>query len=130
MVDRYELWRKEEAEGFYNFSDFERALFYTLRNGEHNYIYEFKLFLAEATEHIATQLVPIYRRIVLAQEVDEIVDLTTHPRFLVRTAANQKIDLLEGRCLRIEKIYLFPPKWPTRAWNAPRGRLRGIPTGP
>ena len=127
MIDRYKLWRKEDPKGVFDFSEFERKLFLVLGQESYNFIYQFKLYLAEATEHIAVQLAPLYQRIVLATNPQELVDLTTHPRFLVRTAAVQKIDYLEGRPLRFEKVTLNPPRWPQNAWNAGRQRLRGIP---
>jgi hypothetical protein len=127
MGDTYRLWRKEDPVGIYDLSAFERALFAKLGQEDYNYIYQLKLFLTEATEHIAVELVPLYTRIVLAKSPDDILDLTTHIRLVVRFAALQKIDLLEGRPIRVEKIILNPPRWPDRAWNAPRGRLRGIP---
>lgn len=127
MVDRYQLWRRSDPVPVLDLSEFERRLFRVLGQEDYNYIYQFKLFLADATEHIAVQLVPIYQRIVLATAPEQLLDLTTHPRFLVRTAAAQKIDFLEGRPLRKEKVFLNPPRWPQNAWNQGRHRLRGIP---
>lgn len=127
MADLYYHWRREEPEGVLDLSEFERRLFLALGQEDVNYIYQFKLFLAEATEHIATQLVPIYQRIILAMEPEELVDLTQHRRFLVRTAAAQKIDYLEGRPLRTEKVTLNPPRWPQNAWNFGRHRAHGSP---
>lgn len=129
MADRYEHWRRDDPDPVIEFSEFERRLFAVLGQEDYNYIYQLKLFLAEATEHIAQQLVPIYRRIVLAQAVSELLDLTTHPRLLVQYAASQKIDLIEGRPIRRERVILYPPRWPDSAWNHPRHRLRGIPGG-
>lgn len=127
MADRYQHWRREEPEGVLDLSEFERSLFRALGQEDYNYIYQFKLFLAEATEHIAVQLTPIYTRIVLADDPDQLLDLTTHSRFLVRTAAAQKIDFLEGRPLRKEKVTLNPPRWPQNAWNQNRFRGHGYP---
>jgi len=100
MVDRYQQWRREDPEPVLDLSEFERRLFRVLGQEDYNYIYQFKLFLADATEHIAVQLVPIYQRIILATNPDELLDLT-------------------------EKVFLNPLRWPQNAWNAARHRLRG-----
>lgn len=127
MADRYYRWRRSEPDPVIEFSKFEEQLWRALGQEDHNFIYQFKLFLAQATEHIAEQLVPIYRRIVLATEPSELYDLTTHRRFLIRTAAVQKIDFLEGRPLRKEEVTLNPLRWPQNAWNAARLRHRVFP---
>lgn len=117
--------RREGLEPVLRLSEYEERLFRVLAQEDVNYIYQFKQFLTEATEHIAVQLVPLYQRIILAENVSDIVDLTSHPRFLVRTAAVQKIDFIEGRLLRREKIVLNPKRWPQNGWNHPRFRANG-----
>lgn len=129
MANFYQVWRKEEPKGIYDLSAFERKLFLELGEEDYNYIYQLKQFIVEATEHIAVQMIPLYTRILLAKSPSDILDLTTHIRLVVRFAALQRIDHLEGRSIRREKVILNPTRWPDTAWNAPRNRLRGISGG-
>lgn len=127
MIDRYKQWRKSDPTPVLDLSEYEKRLWLLLGQEEYNFIYQFKLFLTEATEHIATQLIPIYQTIVLSENIEELAQYTAHPRQLIRFAAEQKIDLVEGRPIRKELVELNPLRWPQNAWNFARHRLRGIP---
>lgn len=122
LLDRYLLWRRANPEAVLNLSEHEQFLFKLFSQEDYNFILQLKLFIVEATEHIAEQLIPIYSDIIKASSVEQLLQYTTHERQVVRFAATQKIDLLEGRELRRETVVLFPNRWPNQAWNTPRKR--------
>jgi len=88
---------------------------------EHWYLNDLADFIYYATEHIAKEYIPIYHRIASAKQPEEIYDLTTYPRNVVRIAANQKIAMLQGRSPdRMDNLTPGYARWPIINWHAPR----------
>ena len=121
MDARYDRWGKGSSKPVFASDATEQKVWQKQLDYEADYLHTLNETIRFATEHIAQQLIIIYNRIANAKTVDDIVDLTTHERFVVRTAVIHKIELLQGRTTtKVEKIPLGYAKWPGNHWSFPR----------
>jgi hypothetical protein len=122
MVDpKNQHWQKPSSGPIFNSGPEELALWNKVLDEESDYLLVLADVIYTASEPVAAQLIPLYNQIATAKKVSDILNLTTHERFAVRTAALNKISLLEGKSIyKVEKIPLGYARWPVSRWHAPR----------
>jgi hypothetical protein len=122
MVDpKNQRWQKPSSGPIFNSSPEELALWNKVLDEQSDYLLVLADVIYTASEPVAAQLIPLYNRIATAKKVADIVDLTTHDRFAVRTAALNKMSLLQGESIyKVEKIPMGYARWPVIRWQAPR----------
>jgi hypothetical protein len=121
MGARYDRWGKGSRQPVFDSGPTEQKVWQHQLDLEASYLLTLNETIQFATEHIAQQLIVIYNRIANATAPEQIYDLTTHERFVVRTAAINKIELLQGRTTtKVEKVTIGYARWPGDHWSFPR----------